>query len=47
MLLEQLRDEKPRLLQERQGEISSLQEQLMSANKNVRKLENDVRNLEV
>ncbi|XP_041464987.1 myosin-11-like isoform X3 [Lytechinus variegatus] len=46
MLLEQLRDEKPRLLQERQGEISTLQEQLMSANKNVRKLENDVRNLE-
>ncbi|XP_030833022.1 trichohyalin isoform X2 [Strongylocentrotus purpuratus] len=46
MLLEQLRDEKPRLLQERQGEISSLQEQLMSANKNVRKMENDVRNLE-
>ncbi|XP_071479005.1 uncharacterized protein [Diadema antillarum] len=46
MLLEQLRDEKPRLMQEKHGEMAILQDELSSTRKNVKKLENDVRNLE-
>ena len=46
-LIEQLREEKPRILEEKDTHIAELHAEFIQADRNAKKMENDLRNLQV
>ena len=46
-MLNQLREEKPQILEEKDTKIAELQAEFIQADRSVKKLENDLRNMQV